>query len=191
MNTGIRPNEGEHLFLTVAYNRFYDLFDEIFSDEFWEKDSYYRFSKIKDCLAVYSEIYLYEPIKHHIKELETARPPGEALIAKEYLRFIRNLLLHFPFYNNWNAVVLNKTLVNWIREGERIDRFLTEHEDQHEIKYRIWQEHKKKFIYSTIRFPRGYTEGRDVKLSDMLPEREGMVFAVVLMRRVLDSQVVE
>lgn len=43
-----RPNDAEKEFLTIAYNRFYDIFDEIMANSFWEKDTWYRFSKIKD-----------------------------------------------------------------------------------------------------------------------------------------------
>jgi len=42
----IRPTKSEELFLTLGYNRFYDLFDEIIEDDFWSKEDWYRFSKV-------------------------------------------------------------------------------------------------------------------------------------------------
>ena len=48
MPENIRPNEAEVEFLTLAYNRFYDIFEEVMNDSFWDKDEWYRFSKIKD-----------------------------------------------------------------------------------------------------------------------------------------------
>ena len=33
-----RPNKVEIEFLTLAYNGFYDLYEEVMKDEFWEKD---------------------------------------------------------------------------------------------------------------------------------------------------------
>ena len=52
----LRPNKAEKEFLSLAYNRFYDLFDEIRADKFWKKNKWYRFSKIKEIFAVYSEL---------------------------------------------------------------------------------------------------------------------------------------
>ncbi len=34
----VRPNSAETEFLNLVYNRFYDLFDEMFSDVFWESN---------------------------------------------------------------------------------------------------------------------------------------------------------
>jgi hypothetical protein len=34
---GIRPNESEKEFLNLAFNRFYDIFDEVMTDAFWMK----------------------------------------------------------------------------------------------------------------------------------------------------------
>ena len=48
MATTLNPNRAEKEFLTLAYNRFYDIFEEIIADLFWEKDEWYRFSKIKE-----------------------------------------------------------------------------------------------------------------------------------------------
>lgn len=38
MTSELRPNESELAFLTLAYNRFYDLFEEAIDDSFWEED---------------------------------------------------------------------------------------------------------------------------------------------------------
>ncbi len=46
MISNLRPNKSELEFLTLAYNKFYDIFDDVFGDDFWKKDSYYRFSKV-------------------------------------------------------------------------------------------------------------------------------------------------
>ncbi len=52
INGELRPSKAEREFLTLAYNRFYDLYDEILSDHFWERDSQYRFAKIRDAFFV-------------------------------------------------------------------------------------------------------------------------------------------
>lgn len=48
MEAKLKPSRAEVEFLTLAYNKFYDIFEEVISDSFWEENSYYRFSKIKD-----------------------------------------------------------------------------------------------------------------------------------------------
>ena len=78
-----RPNFAEREFLTLAYNRFYDLFEEIMQDKHWEENAQYRFSKIKDIFAIYSELLNYEPIKWGIEQIKTSRPPMEAEIGSD------------------------------------------------------------------------------------------------------------
>jgi hypothetical protein len=52
MDKELRPNKSELAFLTLSYNRFYDIFEEAINDSFWEKEEWYRFSKVKDGFAV-------------------------------------------------------------------------------------------------------------------------------------------
>lgn len=85
MPENIRPNEAEVEFLTLAYNRFYDIFEEVMNDSFWDKDEWYRFSKIKDGFSVYTELLSYEPIKWVIEVMKKARPPMEAEIGRDFL----------------------------------------------------------------------------------------------------------
>ncbi len=39
MQNQLRPNQTEIQFLTLAYNRFYDIFAEVMDDSFWDKDA--------------------------------------------------------------------------------------------------------------------------------------------------------
>jgi len=63
MNKNLRPNKAEKEFLQLAYNKFYDIFEEIMADSFWRKRKSYRFSKVKDGFSVYAELLNYEPLK--------------------------------------------------------------------------------------------------------------------------------
>ncbi len=63
MDNEIRPTRVEKELLTLAYNKFYDIFEGVFSDSFWEKDAYYRFSRTKDAFSIYSELLNYPPLK--------------------------------------------------------------------------------------------------------------------------------
>jgi len=77
MQEGLSPNKAETQFLTLAYNRFYDIFKEVMADSFWGKDPWYRFSKVKDGFGVYSELLNYEPIGWVLDNMKTSRPPME------------------------------------------------------------------------------------------------------------------
>jgi hypothetical protein len=184
-----RPSVAEKELLALAYNRFYDLFDEIMSDNFWEKEDYYRFSRIKDIFSIYAEILNYPPIRWVIEYLKKTRPPMEAEIGSEFFAFIRNVMIHFPFSQTYGDVWINKTIVNWYKEGQSIDKFLTKYQGHEPVKYRFWEADKEKMSYITINFPTAYREGNKVFLKDILSEKDGVKFSLVLMRGILDTQI--
>ncbi|RVU32889.1 hypothetical protein EOE65_04330 [Neptunomonas marina] len=43
------------MFLSLGYNLFYDLFNEIMMDDFWETEDCYRFGKVSNIFVVYVE----------------------------------------------------------------------------------------------------------------------------------------
>lgn len=96
----LRPTEAEKEFLTLTYNRFYDLFEEIMTDLFWEKEPVYRLSRIKDVFGIYAELLNYEPIKWVIEHLKKARSPMEAEIGSEFLNLSEILLRIFVSLKN-------------------------------------------------------------------------------------------
>ena len=63
----IRPTKAEELFLSLGYNRFYDLFEEVMEDDFWAKEPWCRFSKVSQAFAIYAESLAYEPFKYVIE----------------------------------------------------------------------------------------------------------------------------
>lgn len=186
-----RPNKVEVEFLTLAYNRFYDLYEEVMNDEFWEKDERERFSKIKQAFAIYAELLNYEPLKHVIEHLKIARPPMESEIGSELFKFVRNVVSHFPFYNSWENVWINMSIINWYKKGLTIDRFLKKYAGHDEVKYRFWEENRKKMTYLSIRFPKNYSDNSKIYLKDIITEKEGVKFSFILMRKIIDTQVEE
>lgn len=191
MNKQLRPSKSEQAFLNIAYNRFYDLFDEVMSENFWRKDPIYRFSKIKDGFSVYSELLNYEPIQWVISEIKKCRPPMEGEIGSELFKFIRHVLSHFPFFDCWDEVWINKSIINWYREGQTIDRFLIKYCGKEEVKYRFWEENKKEMTYLSIRFPKSYSDETKIYIKDILQEKEGVKFSFILMKGVMDTQVIQ
>ena len=184
-----RPNKAELEFLNLAFNRFYDIFDEVMEDSFWRKKRLYRFSRLNIAFAVYSELLNYEPIKWVIEHLKKNRPPMESEIGSELFRFVRNMVAHFPFFDTWNDVYVTKSLANWWRPGQSIDRFLTRYAGREPVKYRFWEDDKKCMTNLSINFPVKYEEDIKVYLRDILTEKEGVRFSFVLMRQIIDTQV--
>jgi hypothetical protein len=186
----LKPNKSEELFLTLSYNRFYDLFGEVMSDSFWNLDAWQRFSKVSHGFSVYAELLNYEPLKHVLNAMKTMRPPMEAEIGGELFRFVRNLLAHFPLFETWDEVWVNKTLVNWNKQGQSIDRFIKKYQGKAEVKYRFWEERKKKMTYLSINFPSTYGADK-IYLKDIISEKDGVKFSFIMMRNILNTQVEE
>ena len=189
MDNQIRPTQAEIEFLTLSYNRFYDIFEEVMSDNFFDNNALYRYSRIKDAFAVYTELLNYEPIKWVIGHLKTARPPMESEIGSELFKFIRNVISHFPFYDSWDDVWINKTIVNWYKMGQTIDRFLEKYKGHDVVKYRFWEADKKRMTYLSIKFPVDYNDSNKIYLKDFLTEKEGIKFSFLLMRQIIDTQI--
>src|SRR5271157_2426947 len=111
-----RPNEAEKKYLSLAYDAFYGIFEEVIADAFWEQDKYYKFCRVKDAFSIYAELLNYPPLQGVIEYLKSHRPPMEAEIGSELFKFIRNVVAHFPFFRSWEEVWIDKDLVNWYRE---------------------------------------------------------------------------
>ncbi len=184
-------NKPELQFLALAYNRFYDLYEEVMDDNFWSKNDWERFSKIKQAFSIYAELLNYEPIKWVIEKIKTARPPTESEIGSELFKFVRNLVAHFPFFKSWDEVWINRSLVNWYKDGQTIDKFLKKYEGHNEVKYRFWESSKKKMTYLSICFPTEYLKDVKIYLKDIITEQEGVKFSFILMRQIMDTQVEE
>lgn len=187
--TGTKPAPHELLFLNKAYNSFLDVYEEVTKDSFWNQNSYYRLSKVRDAIQIYSEILEYEPISWFLEALKKLRPPMEAELSKEYLLFIRNIFVHFPLFTSWDEIEFTKDLVNWAKPGRSIDKFLNQFAGHKGIKYRMWNPKNKTMTYMSINFPPRYEEGTEIRLREFMPEREGVLFVMSLMHRVLMSQV--
>ena len=189
----LKPNEKELEVLNLFYNRFYDLFDEIINDDFLNEKAETRFLKLREAFSVYKELLSYEPIKNYVEWMKKGgRPPLEGIIADGLFSFIRNLLLHFPIFNTWNEVYINKNLATWSKAGQ-IDKFLQQGtkikiDGKGSVEYRIWECKKEKMTYFSINFPEVY-KNDNIYLKDIIAEEVGMKFCMALMREILDTQV--
>jgi len=112
----------------------------------------------------------------------------ESEIGSKLFKFIRNIIAHFPFYDTWDEVYITKSLINWQRPGQFIDKFLTEYQGKFEVKYRFWEADKKRMTYLSIKFPQEYDNSK-IFLKDFLSEKEGIKFSFILMKQIIDTQV--
>lgn len=189
----LMPTDVERKVLSIFYNRFYDLYDEIFINEFFDMSARERFFKLREAFSIYKELLSYEPLKEYIKWMKNGgRPHFEGVIADDLFSFIRNLLLHYPIFDEWDDVYINRDLATWTKKGQ-IDKFLSKIilikiNGKGTVHYRIWEEKKKKMSYFTINFPDAYNE-EDIYLKNIITEEVGMKFCMALMREVLDTQV--
>lgn len=180
------PTKDEEIFLKIGYNRFLDLYDDIMAENFWRRKPETRLHIIKDVFGVYTELIQYEPLKYI---LENHPGPHYQTVGKDLMKFIRNILLHFPFYTKWSDIAFSKSLVlTFDVNNSSIHKFLSK-SHSNEIKYRFWEEKPRKLTYVTVSFPAEYQAGEEVYLKNIVPEKDGIKFCLMFMRGVLMSQV--
>ena len=159
------------------------------SDEFWDEKPSQRFFKTKELFAVYSEILKYPPVQWVIDE---SKRPNHSDVGRDLFKFIRHVLMHFPFFDKWDDVWIKQSLVNlYSTQPQFIDKFLSKNEGKERLKYRFWEEDKKRMTYIAISFPKGYTQGEKTFLKSMFPEKDGVKFSSIFMWDILKIQVEE
>ncbi len=189
MNDLTHPTQEEVEFLNLSFNRFIDLFEEIMTDDFWDEKPDHRFFKTKELFAVYSETLKYPPVQWVI---DANKRPNYSDVGRDLFKLIRHILMHFPFFEEWNEVWVKQSLVNlYSSRPQFIDKFLSKNEGKEQLKYRFWEERKKRMTYITINFPKDYTEGGKVFLKEVLPEKDGVKFSAIFMWNILKVQVEE
>lgn len=180
------PTTIEQEFLDKGYNRFLDLYEHIMSDNFWRKKAEIRLCLIKDIFSVYTEIIQYEPIRHLITN---SKRPHYQLVGKDLMKFVRNITLHFPFFERWDEIKFTRSLILTFKSGNSsIDTFLRKASSE-EIKYRYMESNRKRMTYISIRIPSDYIEGKEVYMKQIISEKEGVKFCILLMREILMSEV--
>ncbi|KAF0203391.1 MAG: hypothetical protein FD170_1110 [Bacteroidetes bacterium] len=180
--------EAEELFLNLSYNKFYDIKSEVFSENFWNQEPNYRLGRISQAFLIYGEILNHEPMKGVLNWIEKHRPPMESDISGPLIKFIRNIFAHFPFFDTWNEIWINIDLVNWRQPDQSIDKFLRKYSGMPLVQYRFKERAKSEFTFVTISFPAKYGTEK-IFLKDIILEEEGVKFAIVMMLRVLNTQV--
>lgn len=185
----LSENSKEYEFLNLATNRFMELYEEINNCSFMDLSPEIRLHKIKGLFCVYTEMLSYPPIKEYIDFVEKTRPPMESVIVSELVKFIRNILSHFPFFTTWDKIYISKQLINWASEGRSIDKFLKKYQGHEDVLYRFKVNSSGEWRYPTIKFPKVYNDDK-IFLKDIINERDGILLCAVLMFEVVSSQII-
>lgn len=191
MSTDIekKKKKGTAKFLKLAYNRFYELFEELIDEDFFDYEPEFRLARIRDIFAVYFEIITYQPISDSLKDyLPPFESDAEKVLQLELFKFIRNVLIHFPFFDEWDDIWFKQNLVNWNGESKSIDKFLSKYEKRSPIQFFYSVEDSERTLV-TIDFPTKYTENKKIYLNQIMTEEEGVIFSALLMKDALDRNV--
>jgi hypothetical protein len=181
----IHPTSEELRLLKIGYSRFLDLYTEIIDDEFLKKHAGYRLRGIKDICTVYTELLKYPPLAD-VFVTETRQ--NYSLIGKEFILFLRNVLLHFPYFEKWSEIGFDQSLITTFERTGSIDKFLSKNHPGN-LKYRFWNADVKKMTYVQVHLDTKYNEGEFVKLADIISERDGIKFLCIFMKDILMTQV--
>lgn len=181
----IHPTKAEVRVLEIGYDRFLDIYTEIMSDSFWRKRPSTRLARVKDLCSVYSELIKYAPLQFILEHEER---PHFKLIGKEFMNFLRNLLLHFPYFESWKQIGFDKALITTLESSGSIDKFLARKHPE-DIKYRFWEPGKERMTYIQVHLDTAYSKGDFVWLEEMVPEKNGVKFLAIFMKQVLMTQV--
>jgi hypothetical protein len=183
-----RPNKKELIFLNLAYNKFYDLCKKL-KKEKKTLSSEEKLIYLKNIFQIYNECLRYEPIGYFIKYLEKTRPPGEVVVL-EYLKVIRHIFVHFPFFDKWDDMYITRDLIIWSDVNSNIDSFLLKNEGREKYEWRIWDGNKKEMKYGyVIKFPQNYSKNSKFYIKDSIDEDKGIEISLLMIKKVLESQV--
>jgi hypothetical protein len=184
-----KPTKKELIFLNLAYDRFYDIYEKI-EDKKNLLNPEDKFSYLINIFQIYSECLRYEPVKFFLKFLEEKQPPS-SFIALKYFEVIRHILVHFPFFDKWDDVCFTRDLILWSGKHSKIDSFLLEGEKSDtEHRWRIWDYYKKEMKYDyNIRFPENYSQNSKIYLKDLIDEEKGVEISLLMIKKVFESQV--
>ncbi|GGH16804.1 hypothetical protein [Mucilaginibacter phyllosphaerae] len=177
-------------YLTTCIGRFKKLGQIIFNEPFLEYHPNVRFSTIKDLYSIYNEIYsanFFE--ENHGSDLRLIEF-GE--FQKELVKMIRNVLLHFPFFDNWNEVWIKRSLVTLTLTPKRdgtysgaIEKFFLNYSEK---KYAVrLTEYGGNQITTCLIIPKGYENNDKIYLKDIIEERYVGMLSVGFMRILINN----
>ncbi|WP_316849623.1 hypothetical protein [Pedobacter agri] len=113
-------NEHETMFVSMAMERFHQLVAKLNAGDL---SSEYRLFYIKELYSIFAEI---DNIPF-IKKYKSDPPPPKDVIEiikglDQTVKFVRNVLLHFPLFNTWDEIWISKAFAKAMIESPIKDR---------------------------------------------------------------------
>lgn len=108
-------NEHEAMFVSMAMQRFHELIEKLNTGEMSPE---YRLFYIKELYSIFAEL---DNIPF-IKKYKADPPPTQEKIdtikgLDQTVKFVRNVLLHFPLFNTWDEIWISKTFAKALIES--------------------------------------------------------------------------
>jgi hypothetical protein len=183
-------SDKERFFLELAFRRLKTIREEICfkNSSFWQKDSYYRFARIKEAFVLFTEISSHKSIRlfPNLYDEKFLFP----FLTNEVFRFVRNVISHFPLFDSWDDVWISKSLINWNKAGQSIDKFLKNNVGKETLGYAYKEEYEDKSVFPTMvdfNFPKSYDENSKIYLKEMISEKDGIIFSIRIMVFIIEG----
>lgn len=182
--------EEEIEYLTLTVTRLKELGRIIFNEPFLNFSPKKRLSILKDLYSVYSEIYSMK----FFKEIHGTDPLlidfGD--FQKHLVKMIRNVLMHFPYFDSWDEVHIKRSLVtlNLTPKSDgtfsgAIEKFFQKYSDKN---YAIkLTEYGGNQITLKLLIPKGYIKNDEIYLKDIIEERYVGLFSVGYFRILINN----
>jgi hypothetical protein len=183
-------SDKERFFLELAFRRLKTIREEICfkNSSFWQKDSYYRFARIKEAFVLFTEISSHKSMRlfPNLYDEKFLFP----FLTNEVFRFVRNVISHFPLFDSWDDVWISKSLINWNKAGQSIDKFLKNNVGKETLGYAYKEEFEDKSVFPTMvdfNFPKSYDENSKIYLKEMISEKDGIIFSIRIMVFIIEG----
>lgn len=146
-------------------------------------DEKQRLNYIKNLSSLIDELLSNSEVKNRFENLIKNMDNYKAKI--DTFGMIRNVVIHFPFFESWNEIYINENLLTWNRSYSSVKQYFVNYENK-EMEYRVykkyygeWKEtHTVKFIVPSIE--------NDVFLNEIISE-EDVIWTFCLIDSLLED----
>ena len=105
-------------------------------------------------------------------------------LTDQVFKFVRNIISHFPLFDSWDEVWISKSLINWNKTDQSIDKFLRKNKGKETLGFAYKEENEDEYKFPTMvyfKFPKTYDDDSKIFLKDLISEKDVIIFSVGLM----------
>jgi len=139
----------------------------------------------KEMLAVFNEFNKIEPLKAEFEDFD-----DNVKNMMNLVDFIRNVLLHFPYFSTWNDVFITKDIAKsqiLPSKGGQIMKFLNTAADKKSFFLRMKYFDDDKRREARILFPIVESDDQEVWLKDIINETNGIICVLAVMNSITNK----